>query len=92
MNAEDARALSAQGNKQSSQPYVQAVLEKITMAAREGKRSITHPFSGLRSTWPSLDTQAEVWQHLRSLGYTVEHKPNPDPGHPASSDYDQISW
>lgn len=93
MNAETAKKLTQSNLKGPViKPYLDYIYQKIESAAKEGRDSVSHPFHGIRGTWPSSAAQEAIWQELRSNGYKVRHVPNPDPGHPASSDYDEISW
>ncbi len=72
-------------------PLLKHVYGRIQLAARAGHSSITHPFNGL-SEWPHSAAQEALWNVLRAQGYRVSHRADPDPGHPASSPYDEVSW
>lgn len=94
MNAKEARELAEKNLKGPViKPLLDALYEQIRHAAENGRKSITRPWSGLRIAYPTPDQQVAVWMHLISVdGYTVEHHPDPDPGHPCSSAYTEISW
>lgn len=92
MNAEEARKLTATQLKGPVTAHLmEIVYDKIKAAAEAGRDSITEPFHGLRT--PVSHLQAEsVWSQLRQAGYKVDHRPDPDPGHPCSHPYTEISW
>lgn len=94
MNAKEARELTEKNlNGPVIKPLLEAVYEKIQQAAAAGRKSITHPWYGLRVTYPTPEQQEAVWKHLIGVdGYNVQHHPNPDPGDPRSSSYTEISW
>ena len=80
MNAQEARRLSDKNKlKNSRVPQLQ---EKISESASKGLYSYT-----LLGSLSEDDAFL-----LRSMGYKVTHHPNPDPGHPCSSDYITITW
>lgn len=73
-------------------PLREYVDTRIAAAAQKGKSEVNHPFQGFKGGYPSEALQQALWASLRNDGYTVEHHPNPDPGHPCSSAYDSVSW
>jgi hypothetical protein len=94
MNATEAHKLAAASLQGPViEPQLNFVLQRIEEASRKGRFELNHPFNGWNvSAWPSEGEKKAVWQALRALGYEVEHMPDPDPGHPASSPYDRIRW
>ncbi len=93
MNAFAAKELTNKSLKSVvTKPFLDHIYSRIEEAAKKGNNSISHPFHGLRNTWPTSAAQEAIWQELRNNGYTVKHIANPDPGHPGSCDYDEISW
>lgn len=93
MNASDAKKLTDQNLKSVViKPFLDHIYSRVEEAAKKGDSSICHPFHGIRGTWPSSAAQEAIWHQLRLNGYKVTHHPDPDPGHPGSSPYDEISW
>ena len=93
MNAEQAKKLTKDNlTGPVIEPLLEAIYKQIEAAAKAGRYSIVKPWSGIRMVYPTTDQQNAVWAHLRREGYTVTRHPDPDPGHPASSTYDEISW
>jgi hypothetical protein len=92
MNASEAHALAASKLKgEIIKPLLDYVLKRIQAAAEAGRFELNHPYKGFKD-WPSEDQKKALWQALRTLGYEVDHMPDPDPGYPGSSDYDRVSW
>lgn len=76
--------------------YIQAAILKAALA---GRFTLTHPFMDRRSDvgssvpeYPSPDMQKAIRKALEALGFTWTDHPDPDPGHPGSSPYSEISW
>lgn len=99
MNAKEARELAEQNlNGPVIEPLMEFVIGKIKEACEVGRRSIHNPLPSYKknkgSQWGgvSSEEQEAVFNVLRNLGYKVERHKNPDPGHPCSSDYDEIKW
>jgi hypothetical protein len=94
MNAKEARELSEKNlTRPVIKPLLDAIYDKISEAAKAGRKSITHPWRGLRTLYPTPDQQQAVWKHLTEVdGYEVKHHDDPDPGHPCSSSYTEIRW
>lgn len=94
MNAKEARELSEKNLAGPViEPLLNAIYEKIKTAATAGRKSLAHPWDGLRMSYPTPEQQAAVWRHLTGVeGYEVKHHPNPDPGDPRSCAYTEISW
>lgn len=98
MKASEAHALAAislQGPV--IEPLLNFVLLRIEESAKKGRFELNHPLFGWNEFsrqrgQPSEGEKKALWQALRTLGYEVEHMPDPDPGHPASSPYDRIRW
>lgn len=88
----EARELSKKGMAKSIEPIVIFVLEKIKEAAGEGRFSIVHPFDGYKLPFPSNHVESAVMDKLKILGFAAKHHNNPDPGHPASRPYWEVSW
>lgn len=93
MNAIEAHRLTRK-NIQTTviTPYLEHIYKRIKENAEKGLSTLTHPFMGYSGKLPDQDAENEVFRTLRRNGYTVRHVPNPDPGHPCSCDYDEISW
>lgn len=98
--AGDARQL-AQANLKGPviKPWVDYILAVVTAAAREGRFSFTHVFRDRRSDvgysapeYPNSDMQSAIKREIERLGFKWIEHPDPDPGHPASGPYNEISW
>ncbi len=72
--------------------WLKQIYRSIELAAKAGKRSIVHPFTGVRMTYPTTEQARAIWIHLQNDGYKITHHPDPDPGHPASAPYTSIEW
>ncbi len=93
MNASEAKKITEKNLKDVIiTPYLDIIYGKIKIAAEKGENQITHPFHGVRIAYPSTEAQEKIWIELMLQGYKVKHYDDPDPGHPASSPYTQISW
>lgn len=93
MNAAEARAESERHLKTTIlEPLLTHVYEKILEAAKKGRFSIQDPHQGYSGDWPSLEVQNALWAALSANGYKVVYHPDPDPGHPCSHDYHEVSW
>lgn len=92
MKAVEARKLSEESlTGPVIAPLLATAYKRIKDAAENGKFNINYPFYG---AYPSPSEQAKeaALNHLRTLGYKVEHHQNPDPGDPRGSDWDEVSW
>jgi hypothetical protein len=94
MTAKEARELTEKKLAGPAiQPFLDAIYAKIQQAADAGRKSITHPWAGVRMPYPTMEQKDAIWSHLIGKdGYIVTHHKNPDPGDPRSSDYTEISW
>jgi len=92
MNAEEARQIT-EANLQGPviAPLLEAAHERIRDFAERGHRSVAHPFCEAKEC-PTTEARVAALDALRREGYTVKHHPNPDPGDPRSSEYDEVSW
>jgi len=92
----EARELSRKSITTNLGPIDTFVLEKIKKAAEKGDYSIAQPLYGYESVDKtfrySRKIEDAVMDKLRTIGYNVKFYPNPDPGHPSSSDYWRVSW
>jgi hypothetical protein len=92
MNAQQARKLTNTTLRgEMLAPLIAHVYKRIELSAKSGQSSLCHPFQGYQP-YPRLELQEALWNALRTDGYTVKHHPDPDPGHPASAPYDEVSW
>jgi len=75
MNAQEARELTEKNlSGPVIKPLLDAIYAKIKQAAVVGRKSITHPWRGLRMTYPTPEQQNAVWRHLSVVdGYNVKH-------------------
>jgi|GEM_PF-2359587 len=71
--------------------YLKHIEGKIREAARKGRRSVSHPFSGPIHA-PDGTILEAVRKAVEGKGYTWTDHPDPDPGHPCSRPYTSISW
>ena len=79
------------------EPYLDLAYANIDKAVEKGRLECHDPWypDRDRSTgvdWPSHETSEAVKKALRDAGFTVEDKPDPDPGHPCSRAYTLVSW
>lgn len=92
MLAKDARLLTEESLKG---PAISSLLEtaykRIEEAAKQGKDSVSHPFYNVYP-FPTPELVEAALLHLRRLGYSVIHSPNPDPQDPRSSSWDEVRW
>lgn len=98
MNAAEAHAATlANINSSVITPYIEHIDARIKEAAAKGRFEITDPHvihaEGTRI--PKIARGEEVHaikKHYVSQGYKWVDHPNPDPGHPCSSEYTTLSW
>ena len=92
INASEARKLSEES---LNGPLIFGILDiafrRIKEAASNGKFSVAYPFYNAYPA-PSTEAAEAAIGYLKTLGYKVTHHPNPDPGDPRSSSYDEVSW
>lgn len=90
MHADEARsiALKAQTDKVVP-PMVSAIKQRIVKAAQEGKTSINDPLKGITD---GHTYKGQIRIALEADGYRWTDHPDPDPGHPASRPYTEVSW
>ena len=87
ISAEVARRESQQNLKSVAiEPYLNNIQVNVEKAIKDGQFSINY-FEHI-----PIDYEQAVFTALRQLGYTVEHIPDPDPGHPCSRSYTRIKW
>ncbi len=92
MKATEAVSLSQKANRVVLiEPLRKFVDAKIKEAAEKGRHSIVYPTNGYSQSI-SGDLEEALWQSLRQDGFKVKHHPDPDPGHPCSHPYDEVSW
>lgn len=93
MNAKEAREIAERNLKGPViDHYLNAIHAKIAKLALAGKFSLTSPLSGISEKWPDERTQQAIWLALQNQDYKVVHHPDPDPGHPGSHAFTEISW
>lgn len=94
LTAVQAKKLTEMNMDKNIQPALSFVLKKVKEAAIEGRTSLIHPLQGLDGWAKSIfgDIEKSVMKKLELLGYKTEFHPNPDPGHPCSSSYWEVSW
>lgn len=76
-------------------PYLDLAYANIEKQIEKGRLStqdpwIPEPRGGLE--FPSAGIIEAVKEALRTDGYSVVDKPDPDPGHPCSHPYTLVSW
>lgn len=95
MKAQEARALT-QAFVASPQIEVvwQALCLKIAARAELGHSILAYPYNDLTGVnqYTSVEQQNALEVKLRAYGYKVTHRPDPDPGHPCSRAYTEVSW
>lgn len=97
-NAAQARQESLKNLKeQVINKFIEHIDRRIEIAVGQGKCIIYHPFSSVEDMpknppFPSADEQEATLKHFTDEGYTVKYYPDPDLGHPGSSDYYTIEW
>lgn len=79
------------------QKFIDHIDHRIELAIKDGKTIIYHPFASLdgqpkHNMHPTIEEREATFKHFTDEGYTVKFFPDPDPGHPASSDYYTIEW
>lgn len=72
-------------------PLIEDATGRIMKAAERGESRCAHPLYGYKGRCCDRMKEA-LWAELRRLGFAVKHHPDPDPGHPASAPYDEVSW
>lgn len=94
MNAQEAKELA---DKRSMDIAIdgplRAIIKAVGEAAQDGKYSIINPFHscGFKKSVP-YDQQTLLVRKLRSMGYEYKFLEDPDPGHPCSNAYEELSW
>jgi len=93
MNAEQARALSSKNLDLMIEPTIAIINQKIEkMAASNnpsGNRCLNSLWYGLTL---SNDQKLAITAHFRKEGFKIVDHPDPDPGHPGSSEYTTMEW
>lgn len=88
--AREARQIAIDSLGTVYKPLLDHIYARIRKAAAEGKTEIYHPLHGYER--PSSAIESEIWSHFTVAGYTVDHRPDPDPGSPGSGPYTVILW
>jgi hypothetical protein len=68
---------------------------RIRLQAEKGHHSLVHPWTGIcgsRLDYASREEQEALTARLRADGYKVTDHPDPDPGHPCSGAYTEVTW
>lgn len=92
MNAEEARKMTSKGRTSAATTdMMNFVYRQIEAKAAKGENSLTHPLVGFQSPLSEIEKEA-IYDRLLEEGYKVKHHPDPDPGHPCSHPYTEISW
>jgi len=99
LDAREARRLTDEAlepEAEAIKPFLERVEARVRKAAKEGQRTIAHPFmhfEGMpRLDSPSGAVQTAVRKAVEAMGYTWTSHPDPDPGSPTSGPYTTISW
>lgn len=91
LNADDARALTKSALRASLiADYIPRVEDKIRQASSQGKRSVINPFS-FQDVF-SQDRDDALHLYFTGQGFKIVKHPDPDPGHPCSAPYVELSW
>jgi hypothetical protein len=79
-------------------PWADYILSVIKLEAVENY-SLNHPFADRRGDvgssppdYPSSELQRAIKRYFEKLGYSWVEHPDPDPGHPGSGPYIEITW
>ena len=92
MNAEQARKLTQENLRGPViAEFVAQIDEDIRQTCLKGKSCI-HLWSSVGGRYPTTDEQKALRVHYEQLGFTITDYDNPDPGHPCSSDYTELTW
>ena len=97
MKAEEARAITQESLKGPViERFIEVVNKRISAAAKKGKRSIRDPHIGKPEDgfefWLGGDEQTALRNYFQQKGFIWKDVPDPDPGHPCSSSYVELSW
>ena len=88
MNAQEALARTNAAADVKASPIRKEVDEQIAKAASEGKRSIYYFGSGALGKM----LERALMRSLEEDGFAIKYVADPDPGHPCSRPYTEISW
>lgn len=88
MNANEARAATEAAANITAHPVRKAIDEQIAKAATEGKTSIFH--FGVGALGQTIERA--LTRSLEDDGFKLRYVSDPDPGHPCSRPYTEISW
>lgn len=92
MTAQQAREITAANPiRVDVKVWLEHTIKEIKQAAESGRSKVKDPHLGTRS-YMTGDQQDALWKALAQLGYKVDHKPDPHPGHPCSRPYVVVSW
>ena len=96
MKAHEARKISESfvDSKQMDTLW-ERLCARIQLQAEKGHYSLVHPWSaigGSRLDYASRAEQEALTARLRANGYKVVDHQDPDPGHPCSRAYTEVSW
>jgi len=88
MNAQEALARTEAAANVKASPIRKEVDEQIAKAASEGRRSIYYFGAGALGKM----LERALMRSLEDDGFTLKYVADPDPGHPCSRPYTEISW
>jgi hypothetical protein len=88
MNAQEALARTEAAANVMASPIRKEVDEAIEKAAGEGKRSIYYFGAGALGKM----LERALMRSLEDDGFALKYVTDPDPGHPCSRPYTEISW
>lgn len=97
LDAKEARAKSLMAEKNiAGQKYIDHIHNQINKRCEQGLRELINPHianaeSGMTFSL-SGDLKRAVRLHFETMGYRWVDHPDPDPGHPCSSEYTRLSW
>ncbi len=92
LTAEEAAAMTVANVPDDYEAWAKCVDNQIRAATGKGERRIVNPFQGYRMLGPSMSTANRIRDELQKAGYRWTNHPDPDPGHPCSRPYVEISW
>lgn len=96
MNAADARKISESFvDSKKIDTMWENLCARIRVQAEKGHKSLINPWSdigGSRLDYASREEQEALTMRLRAGGFKVVDHPDPDPGHPCSHAYTEVSW